>query len=263
MKPQTILVEKDAGIASLMLNRPQVHNAFNEEVIAELTTAFISLDADKNIRAVLLKGAGKSFSAGADLAWMRKMAAATEPENRADAMRLAELLKVLDRLQKPTIAVVQGAAFGGGIGLIAACDIAIAAESASFCLSEVKLGLIPAAISPYVIAAIGERACRRYFLTAERFSSTEAHRLGLIHQVVADESLNDAVHAIVAQLKMGGPQAQSAAKDLIHSVTRRPVDDVLIEDTARRIAAQRMSEEGREGVGAFLAKRKPAWIGDA
>ena len=249
------------GVATVTLNRPELHNAFNDTVIADLTRILAGLGADPAVRVVVLRAAGKSFSAGADLGWMRRMAGYSADENFADAMGLAYLMHSLDRLPKPTVAVVQGAAFGGGVGLVAACDIAIAAEGASFCLSEVKLGLIPAVISPYVVAAMGERACRRYFLTAERFSAAEALRLGLVHAVVEAGALEAALAGILERLRDGGPEAQSAAKELIFAVAGRPVDDALIRDTARRIAGRRASAEGREGTAAFLEKRQPVWGG--
>lgn len=248
-----------SGVAAVTMNRAEVHNAFNEQVIAGLTDAFRSLGENPDVRAILLRGAGKSFSAGADLGWMKKMAGYGHDENVQDAMGLATMLRTLDECPKPTIAVVQGPAFGGGVGLVAACDIAIAAETASFALTEVRLGLIPAVISPYVVAAMGERACRRYFLTAERFSAAEALRLGLLHQTVQATELDACVEVMVRNLLQCGPASQTAAKELIRAVARRPLDDALVRDTAERIARQRASEEGREGVGAFLEKREPAW----
>ena len=250
----------DDGVATVTLNRPEVHNAFNDAVIADLTDILRRLGGDERVRAVVLRATDKSFSAGADLGWMQRMAGYGHDENLADAQALAELMRTLNFLPKPTVAVVQGAAFGGGVGLVACCDIAVAAETASFSLSEVKLGLIPAVISPYVVAAIGERASRRYFLTAERFDAAEALRLGLVHQVVTAERLDAAVAAILARLFDGGPAAQRAAKDLIFAVAHRPVDKAVIRDTAVRIAAIRASDEGREGLAAFLEKRKPAWM---
>jgi methylglutaconyl-CoA hydratase len=260
MTYQTIRVERrDDGVASVTLARPAIHNAFNEVMIAELTSALVALGDDASVRAVLLKAEGKSFSAGADLDWMKRMATYGLPENLADAKALAGLMRTLNDLPKPTIACVQGAAFGGGVGLVACCDMAVAVEGSLFCLSEVKLGLIPAVISPYVIAAIGARASRRWFLTAERFDSAEAHRLGLVHQLVAAEDLDAAVEALLARLRDGAPEAQSAAKDLIFAVADRPVTDALVADTAQRIAGLRSGPEGREGIAAFLEKRAPAW----
>lgn len=247
------------GVATITMNRGDVHNAFNEDVIAGLTEAFRSVGADPEVRAVLLRGVGKSFSAGADLSWMKRMAGYSHEENLTDAMGLATMLRTLDECPKPTVAVVQGPAFGGGVGLVSACDIAIGVETASFALTEVKLGIIPATISPYVIAAIGERACRRFFLTGERFPAAEAYRLGLLHEVTTVDGLEAAVEKTVRNLLDCGPAAQSAAKELIRAVARRPLSDAVVRDTAERIAHQRASAEGKEGVGAFLDKRNPSW----
>jgi len=255
-----ILIETAAnGVATITMNRGEVHNAFNEQVIADLTSAFNTVGGDPNVRVVLLRGVGKSFSAGADLGWMKKMAGYSHEENLTDAMGLAGMLRVLDECPKPTVAVVQGPAFGGGVGLVSACDIAIGVETATFALSEVRLGIIPAAISPYVIVAIGERACRRYFLTGERFSAAEAHRIGLLHEVVAADGLETAVEKTVKNLLDSAPTAVSAAKELVRAVARRPLTDDVVRDTAERIARQRASAEGKEGVGAFLDKRNPSW----
>ena len=250
---------REDGVATVTLNRAEVHNAFNDTIIADLTGVLRRLGDDDKVRAVVLMAEGKSFSAGADLGWMRRMAGYGHGENLADAGALAELMRMLNSLPKPTIARVQGSAFGGGVGLVACCDIAIASDAASFSLSEVRLGLIPAVISPYVVAAIGERASRRYFLTAERFDAAEALRLGLVHQVVPADQLDSAVETILTRLSEGGPKAQQAAKDLIFAVAHRPVDAGLIHDTAERIATIRASSEGREGLAGFLEKRKPAW----
>jgi methylglutaconyl-CoA hydratase len=255
-----IRVEIDAGrIATVTLDRPEVHNVFNDTIIAGLSGTFAALAADDRARIVVLRASGKSFSAGADLGWMQRMADYSTDDNVADAMALAGMLHTLDTCPKPTVAMVQGPAYGGGVGLVAACDVAIASRAASFALSEVRLGLIPAVISPYLIAAIGERACRRYFLTAERFSAEEAHRLGLVHEVVAPEQLEAAVAAVVARLGEGGPHAQAEAKALIRAVARKPLDETLRRETAERIARQRAAAEAREGVSAFLQKRQPAW----
>jgi methylglutaconyl-CoA hydratase len=253
------ITRRDDGAAVLTLARPDVHNAFNEGMIAEMTAAVAALDRDPAVRLVILAAEGKSFSAGADLDWMRRMAAYSKAENLADAGRLAELMRALNGLAKPTIARVQGAAFGGGVGLISCCDIAVAAQGARFALSEVSLGLIPAVISPYVIAAIGTRAARRWFLTGERFDAEEAWRLGLVHRVVPPADLDTAVEAIVAPLLAGPSGAQAAAKELIFAVADRPVGAEVIADTARRIAERRATAEGREGVAAFLEKRAPNW----
>lgn len=247
------------GVATVTMNRGQVHNAFNEHVIADLTAAFRKVGEDPAVRIVLLRGVGKSFSAGADLDWMKRISGYGHDENVQDAMGLATMLRTLDECPKPTVAVVQGPAFGGGVGLVSACDIAIAADTASFALTEVRLGLIPAVISPYVIAAMGERACRRYFLTGERFSAADALRLGLLHEVAPADGLEAVVEKTVKTLMECGPASQAAAKELIRAVARRPLDEAVMLDTAQRIARQRASAEGKEGVGAFLDKRNPSW----
>jgi methylglutaconyl-CoA hydratase len=237
-----------------------VHNAFDETLIAELTHVVRTFDADTSIRVLILEGRGKSFCAGADLNWMKRMAGFTQAENLADANNLAAMLSALNGLSKPTIARVHGAAYGGGVGLVACCDIAIGTSQASFALSETRLGLIPAAISPYVIEAIGARAARRYFLSAERFGAEEARRLGLLHELVAEAELDAAVDRLIATLQDAGPQAQAEAKLLIRAVAQRPIDQGVIGDTAKRIARVRATPEGKEGVAAFLAKRKPDWF---
>ena len=255
-----LLSDISNGRATLTLNRPDVHNAFDDVLIARLTGELQALDSNPDVRAVVLAAAGKSFSAGADLKWMQRMAGYSEAENLADAEALAELMKTLNGMTKPTIARVQGDAYGGGVGLIACCDIAVASESARFSLSEVKLGLIPAVISPYVIAAIGERQAGRYMLSAERFDAAEARRVGLIHEVTAPDALDAAVNGIVESLLANGPKAMAEAKALIRAVAGRPIEASLNADTAARIARIRASVEGREGVAAFLGKRKPDWI---
>jgi len=252
----------DRGVARITLTRPEVHNAFNDTLITELTAALRGLGTDERVRAVVIAAQGRSFSAGADLNWMQRMARNTASENLADARALVRLMRTLDTLPKPTLALVQGAAIGGGVGLVACCDMAIAAETAHFCLSEVKLGLIPAVIAPYVIAAMGERAARRYFLSAERFTAPVALALGLVHRVVPDEALEDAGAKLVRELLRGGPAAQVAAKELIFDISGRPRDEAMVEDTAARIARIRASAEGREGIAAFLEKRKPKWTKD-
>ncbi|WP_282610773.1 enoyl-CoA hydratase/isomerase family protein [Pelagibius sp. Alg239-R121] len=251
-----------SGIARITLTRVDVHNAFNDALISELTSALQGLDEDPRVRMVILAAKGRSFSAGADLNWMKAMAGYAEKENLEDARGLAELMRTLNELSKPTLALVQGAAFGGGVGLVACCDIALASEEASFCLSEVRLGLIPAVISPYVIAAIGQRAARRYFLTAERFPASEAYRVGLVHEVVPAEDLETRGQRLAQVLLAGGPSAQKESKDLIFAVSNRAIDDDVVEETAVRIARLRKSPEGREGVNAFLEKRKPDWAQD-
>lgn len=259
---RSILTETDnRGVAAVTLNRPDLHNAFDDTLIAELTAVLNRLGTDRSIKAVILKGSGRSFSAGADLKWMKRMADNSHEENLADAKALAGLMLALNCLPKPTIALVQGAAYGGGVGLVACCDIAIGTPSASFCLSEVKLGLIPAVISPYVIAAIGQRSARRYFLSAEVIDSVEAQRIGLLHEIVADETaLAQRGESLVESLLKNGPDSVAAAKDLIAAIAGRPVETALIVDTAERIARQRSSLEGKEGVAAFLEKRKPDWM---
>lgn len=247
------------GVVTLTLARPEVHNAFDDHLIAELTHKLRGLDHDASVRAVILAAEGKSFSAGADLNWMKRMTRYSEAENLRDAVGLAGLMRTLSGMTKPTVARVQGAAYGGGVGLVACCDIAIASRSAAFSLSEVRLGLIPAVISPYVIAAIGERNARRYFLTAERFDAEEALRIGLLHSVVDDAELDAAVTGIVGELLKGGPKAITAAKDLISHVAQRPIDQTLAEETAARIAQIRVTPEGQEGIAAFLDKRAPGW----
>lgn len=260
-EPLTTVDVAADGVARLTMNRPDVHNAFDDVLIAELTERLRHLDNDARVRVVVLAANGKSFSAGADLNWMKRMARYSEAENLRDAMHLAGLMHTLDRMRKPTIARVQGAAFGGGVGLVACCDMAVAAREAQFCLSEVRLGLIPAVISPYVVQAIGARAARRYFLTAERFDAAEAHHLGLVSQVVDADDLDETVATLTGHLLKGGPHAIAAAKDLITAVNDRPIEMPVVEDTARRIAQQRASAEGREGVAAFLEKRAAAWVG--
>ena len=254
----SILVTRTGPVTEIKLNRPKVHNAFDDQLVADLTAALGDAELDANVRCVILTGAGNSFSAGADLNWMRGMAGASEAENHDDALRLAALMRTLNFLAKPTIARVNGAAYGGGVGLVACCDIAIASERASFCLSEVKLGILPAAISPYVVAAIGPRQARRYFQTAEVIPADEARRIGLVHEVVPPDQLDAARDRILAAIFQGAPGAQADSKDLVFTVDR-PLTDEIMSETGRRIALRRASVEGREGIGAFLAKREPAW----
>ena len=247
------------GVATVTLTRPEVHNAFNDRVIAELAATFARLAADEAVRVLVLTGAGASFSAGGDLDWMRSMTAYTEAENHRDALALAQMLDALDRFPKPTVARVNGAALGGGVGLVACCDIAVAADTAKFSLSEVRLGLIPATISPYVVRKIGESKARRYFLTAEVFEAADAEKLGLVHEVVPTAGMAEAADWFIKRLREGGPASQAAAKQLIARVAGAPLDEALMEDTAQRIAHQRASPEGKEGTEAFLAKRNPSW----
>jgi methylglutaconyl-CoA hydratase len=251
------------GVARVTLARPEKHNAFDAETITGLTDAFSALAASPTVRVVILDAEGPSFSAGADLDWMREQANYDDARNLADARKLAKLMRVLNALPKPTIARVQGPAYGGGVGLVACCDIALATGHAVFSLTEVKLGLIPSVISPYVIAAIGPRAARRLFLTAERFDAAEARRLGLVHEVVPAIDLDKRIEEILTFLLGNGPEAMAAAKDLVFAIADRPVDDALVEETARRIAQRRASAEGKEGIEAFLAKRKPSWRGQS
>jgi methylglutaconyl-CoA hydratase len=249
----------ERGVAQLTLNRPEVHNAFDDIMIGELIQALDAFAANNQVRVLLLRSNGKNFSAGADLGWMRSMAQKNYADNLLDAGELAKLMQKLDNFPAPTIALVQGAAFGGAVGLAACCDIAIASDKASFFLSEVKIGLMPAVISPYVVRAIGERASRRYFLTAERFFAAEALQLGLLHQVVSDDELQKTGEAMVQTLLANSPAAVKAAKSLIFTVANQPTTQALIDETSRRIAAIRVSEEGQEGLSAFLQKRTPAW----
>jgi len=251
------------GVATVTLNRPEIHNAFDEALIAKLTETFVALDDDGDVRIVVLAGAGRSFCAGADLNWMKRMAAFGQDENLRDATALAAMLRALYALSKPTIARVHGAAYGGGVGLIAACDIAVAVPEATFALTEAKLGLIPATIGPYVIEAIGARQARRYFLTAERFGAAEALRIGLVHEVAASPQLDTRIGDLVGALRVAGPSAQLECKALIRGVAHRPIDADVISGTAGHIAAVRASPEGKEGVAAFLGKRLPAWLNDA
>jgi methylglutaconyl-CoA hydratase len=261
MTYETIQLEKNpAGVALVWLNRPDIRNAINETMIAELGDAFRAVDGDPAMRAMVLAGRGPAFCAGADLNWMKKMSGYGFAENHADALALARMLHLLHTMKKPTVARVHGPAFAGGMGLVAACDIAVAAHGAEFCLSEAKLGLIPATISPYVIAAMGARAAHRYLLTAERFPAAEAYRIGFVQEICLDEELDGTVNALLGHLVQGGPAAHAATKDLIRAVAGRAIDEDLIGDTATRIATARASDEGKEGIRSFLEKRKPAWV---
>jgi methylglutaconyl-CoA hydratase len=260
MDYQTLTVAIVDKVATVTLNRPELRNAFNEETIAEIAMAFDELGLMDEVRAIVLAANGPSFCAGADLNWMKKMAGYSQPENQADALRLASMLRTIYYSPKPVVAKVQGDCYAGGMGLVAACDIVVASEGVNFCLSEVRLGLIPATISPYVIKAMGEQAARRYFLTAERFTAVEAKRLGLAHEVVATEELDNTVAAIVKALAANSPNAVREAKRLVREVSGVPIDDAMLADTADRIADIRASSEGREGVASFLEKRKPSWL---
>ena len=248
-------------VAEVFLDRPEVRNAFNDGVIAELTEAFSELGADPALRVVVLGGHGKAFCAGADLAWMRAMADYTWPQNEADAAKLAQMLWTVYSCPLPVVGRLQGDCYAGGLGLAAVCDVLVAVEGMQFCLSEARLGLLPATIAPYVLRALGEQAARRWFTTAERFGAREAHRLGFVHEVVADAGALDAkVAEIVAALVANGPAAVKACKQLVKDLAGRPIDAALRADTARRIADIRASAEGKEGVQSFLDKRAPAWL---
>jgi methylglutaconyl-CoA hydratase len=253
-------VADHAAVRTITLNRPEVRNAFNDEVIAELKAAFEQAAQTDAVRCVVLAAEGPAFCAGADLNWMRRMADYTRQDNLADAGQLAAMLQALYTCPKPTIARVQGDVFAGGMGLVAACDMAVSADSATYCLSEVKLGLVPATISPYVIRAMGARAAHRYFLTAERFGAAEAHRIGFVHEVVVPEALDDKVAELGQALCSAGPAAVRACKKLLHDVAERDINAALIADTVASIADIRASAEGREGVQSFLQKRKPQWL---
>ncbi|HEY3644441.1 MAG TPA: enoyl-CoA hydratase/isomerase family protein [Gammaproteobacteria bacterium] len=256
----TVLLHTDAhGVATLTINRAEKHNAFDDAIIAELTAKLEQIERDDAVRVVVLTGAGRTFSAGGDLNWMRSMAKFSEKENMEDALKLAELMDLLDGSSKPTIAKVNGPAYGGGVGLVACCDIAICTEAAKFALTEVRLGLVPAVISPYVIAAIGERQARRYFLTAEAIEAKEAYHMGLVHEVVTPDILDETVNMLAASLLKGGPKALLASKRLVseQSMAERKA---LMKKTVKLIAELRTSEEGQEGLTAFLEKRNADWI---
>ena len=247
-------------VAEVWLDRPEVRNAFNDGMIAELSEAFRAFAADASLRAVVLGGRGKALCAGADLNWMRAMAGYNWEQNHADAARLAEMLWTIWSCPLPVVGRIHGDCYAGGVGLAAVCDVLVAAEGMHFCLSEARLGLLPATIGPYVVRAMGESAARRYFTSAERFGAAEAHRIGLVHEAVDADALDATVDALVAALVANGPQAVRACKRLVQDVAGRPIDGALRADTARRIADIRASDEGREGVQSFLDKRKPAWL---
>lgn len=259
-----IAVATDArGIATVTLDRPEIHNAFDDVMIAALTRALDDLDSDPAVRVVVVAATGRSFSAGANLNWMKRMAGYSEAQNVEDALGLAGLMHRLYTLSKPTVARVHGPAFAGGLGLVACCDIAVAVREATFCLTEVRLGLIPAVITPYVVAAIGERLARRYCLTAERFDAAEALRLGLVHEVVEADALDARIDALLGHLLRGGPASLAECKAWVTEVAARPIDAALVAESARRIAALRAGAEGREGVAAFLEKRDARWVAPA
>jgi methylglutaconyl-CoA hydratase len=258
---QALTLSVQDRIARITLNRPAVRNAFNDEVIAELKAAFETVGARDDVRAVVLAAVGPAFCAGADLNWMRRMADYTRDENIADAGQLAAMLQAIYAFPKPTIAAVQGDVFAGGMGLVAACDMAVSVDTATYCLSEVKLGLIPATISPYVIRAMGARAAHRYFLTAERFSAQEAHRIGFVHELVnSSDALATKVDELAQALASASPAAVRACKKLVQDVAEREINAALIAATVDGIADIRASDEGREGVMSFLQKRKPSWL---
>ncbi len=264
MSQAPLAITQSGAVARITLTRPEVRNAFSDEAIAAITAAFEDVGARSDVRAIVLAAEGPAFCAGADLNWMRRMADYTRDENIADAALLAAMLRTIAECPKPTIARVQGDVYAGGMGLVAACDMAVAVETAGFCLSEVKLGLIPATISPYVIRAMGARAAQRYFLTAERFDAAEALRIGFVHALVADAAaLDAAVDAWTLQLAANSPHAVRVCKRLVQDVAGRAIDDALIAATVEGIADIRASDEGREGVQAFLNKRKPSWLATA
>jgi len=252
-------VEIQDGVARVTLDRPEVRNAFDDALIAALTKAFFEVGSDKAVRALVLAGNGPAFCAGADLNWMKRMAGYGYDENLADAQALATMLATLERMPKPTIARVHGPVFAGGTGLVAACDIAVGTPEAKFCFSEAKLGLSPATISPYVMRAIGERMARRYFLTAEVFDAQEACRIGMLSLLVQGKDLDSTIQELLKHLLAGGPESHAKIKDLIRTVTHRPIDDALGLETAKRIAEIRVSPEGKEGIASFLEKRKASW----
>ncbi|MCH8110657.1 MAG: enoyl-CoA hydratase/isomerase family protein [Proteobacteria bacterium] len=262
MAEETILVDTDArGVVTVTLNRPRVHNAFDETLVASLTDAFAGVAADDSIRAMLLRGRGETFCAGADLHWMRRSADFSKEENEDGALRLAAMLRALADLPVPTIALVRGGAYGGGLGLLAACDIVVAVENCKFAFTETRLGLIPAVISPFVVGAIGARYAGRYFLTAERFGAQDALRIGLVHELVEGEAaLTGRAGALVKRILKTARGADADAKRLVADVVDRPIDDALMQDMARRIAARRATVEGKEGTAAFLERRKPPWV---
>jgi methylglutaconyl-CoA hydratase len=260
MTTTTLDIHISHRVAVVWMARETVRNAFNEASIAELTATFRLLGADADVRAIVLAGKGPAFCAGADLAWMKRMAGFSHDENRADAMRLATMLRTIHECPKPVIARVHGDAYAGGVGLVSVCDIAVAAIGASFCLSETRLGLIPATIGPYVMRAMSPNAARRYFLTAEKFEASEAFRIGLIHEIVPPADIDSRINELLGHLLQTSGHAVSEAKRLVRELAQRPIDDGVVADTAERIAAIRTSPDGREGVQAFLEKRKPRWI---
>jgi len=259
MTPTPLDVQRDGPVARVFLNRPDVRNAFNDETIAALADTFGMLGADASLRAIVLGGHGPVFCAGADLSWMQRMAGYSWEENRADAQALADMLWILHQCPVPLIGRIHGDCYAGGVGLAAVCDVLVAADTASFCLSEAKLGLVPATVSPYIVRALGEQASKRYLLTAERFSAARAHAIGFVHEVCAPAEVDARIADLVGHLLQNGPLATRACKALVQDVAGQPLTETLRADTARRIADARSSDEGREGVAAFLARRAPAW----
>ncbi|MBU2874730.1 enoyl-CoA hydratase-related protein [Marinobacter salexigens] len=260
-KSAVLLNRRAQGVTEIILNRPDKRNAFDDLIIQQLISAITEIDADNDTKVVVLRSEGKHFSAGADLGWMRRMADNSQQENLEDSRQLARLMNCLNHLSKPVIGLVQGAAYGGAVGLAACCDIVIATETSSFCLSEVKLGLIPAVISPYVVRAIGERQARRYFISAEVFSARTAEQHGLVHIICDDvDAMSARCDEMLQQLAQNGPEAMIAAKSLVFAVSHKPIDSTVIDDTAHRIADIRVGKEGQEGLNAFLNKRRANWI---
>jgi len=260
--PTNLKINISHRVAVVWMTRAEVRNAFNDTTIAELTETFRALGSDPGVRSIVLAAEGPAFCAGADLEWMRRMAQYTHDENRSDALKLATMLRTIHECPKPVIARVHGPAFAGGVGLVAACDIAIAAHTAEFCLTETKLGLIPATIAPYVIRAMGASQARRYFLTAEKFNASEAFRIGLVHDIVPPEDLDATINELLGVLMLTSAEAVAEAKRLVRDVAFRPIDDALVADTAERIAASRSSADGREGIASFLEKRKARWVAE-
>ncbi|MCW8878566.1 MAG: enoyl-CoA hydratase/isomerase family protein [Kangiellaceae bacterium] len=262
MSDSSLLIDKrDNGIATITLNRAEIHNAFDDKLIGEITREIEKLDHDREVRVIVLAAEGKSFSAGADLNWMKRMAGYSWDQNYQDSLQLASLMQTLYECKKTTVALVQGAAFGGGVGLVACCDIALASERALFCLSEVKLGLIPAVISPYVVKAMGERNAKRYFATAEKFDVNEAKHINLVHKIYPADTFTDDCEDYLQKLIANGPNAVYQSKKLVNFVANKDINEDLIRDTAQRIADIRASKEGKEGVSAFLEKRPASWGG--
>ena len=260
--PSTLRISINHRVGVVWMTRAEVRNAFNETTIAEITETFRTLGADPDVRAIVLAAEGPAFCAGADLDWMRRMAQYSRDENRADALKLATMLRTIHECPKPVIARIHGPAFAGGVGLVAACDIAVASLNAEFCLTETKLGLIPATIAPYVLRAMGANQARRYFLTAEKFDASEAFRIGLVHDIVPPEELDGTINALLGTLMLTSTEAVTEAKRLVRDFAFRPIDDALVADTAERIAAIRQSADGREGIASFLEKRKPRWVSE-